>query len=131
MIKVGRLSSIPDGCFDFWSICALLSLRLNIGTTHSVCYASATLTHIEWCTLRLGTERDGINDLSKVARSCRILVRFCGSGLAYLETTTKEKFLSTDLTMEANRVTLLSFEVMSTIRMPHAGEQSFEVLDFE
>ncbi|KAG2738609.1 hypothetical protein P692DRAFT_20656222, partial [Suillus brevipes Sb2] len=48
-----------------------------------------------------------------------------GSGLPYLETTTKEKFLSIDLTMEANRVTLLSFEVMSTIRMPHAGEQSF------
>ncbi|KAG1748800.1 hypothetical protein EDD22DRAFT_917163 [Suillus occidentalis] len=63
-----------------------------------------------------------------------------GSGLPYLETTTEEKFLSTDLTMEANRVTLLSFEIMSSIRMPHAGEQSFveheliqgfEVLDFE
>jgi hypothetical protein len=63
-----------------------------------------------------------------------------GSGLPYLETITEEKFLSTDLTMEANRVTLLSFEITSTIRMPHAGEQSFvehkllqgfEVLDFE
>ncbi|KAG2337603.1 hypothetical protein BDR05DRAFT_952473 [Suillus weaverae] len=63
-----------------------------------------------------------------------------GSGLPYLETTTEEKFLSTDMSMDANRVTLLSFEVMSTIRMPHAGEQSFvehellqgfEVLDFE
>ncbi|KAG2745016.1 hypothetical protein P692DRAFT_201793581 [Suillus brevipes Sb2] len=63
-----------------------------------------------------------------------------GSGLPYLETTTEEKFLSTDLTMEANRVTLLSFEIKSTIRVPHTGEQSFveykilqgfEVLDFE
>ncbi|KAG1786436.1 uncharacterized protein HD556DRAFT_1049897 [Suillus plorans] len=63
-----------------------------------------------------------------------------GSGLPYLETTTEEKFLSTDMTMEVNRVTLLSFEVMDTIRMPNAGGQSFvehellqgfEVLDFE
>jgi hypothetical protein len=63
-----------------------------------------------------------------------------GSGLPYLETTTEEKFLSTDMTMEVNRVTLLSFEVMNTIGMPNAGEhsfvkhellQGFEVLDFE
>ncbi|KAG1756990.1 hypothetical protein EDB19DRAFT_1198 [Suillus lakei] len=63
-----------------------------------------------------------------------------GSGLPYIETITEEKFLATDITMEANRVTLLSFEFVSTITMPQAGEQSLvehkvvqsmEVLDFE
>ncbi|KAG1757003.1 hypothetical protein EDB19DRAFT_1655148 [Suillus lakei] len=62
-----------------------------------------------------------------------------GSGLPYLETTTEEKFLSTDMTMEGHRVTLLSYEVMRSITMSEAGEQSFEqelvqgfeVLDFQ
>ncbi|KAG1722953.1 hypothetical protein EDB19DRAFT_1765712 [Suillus lakei] len=61
-----------------------------------------------------------------------------GSGLPYLETTT-EKFLSTDMTMEGHRVALLSYEVMRSITMSEAGEQSFEqelvqgfeVLDFQ
>ncbi|KAG0695484.1 hypothetical protein DFH29DRAFT_1083340 [Suillus ampliporus] len=62
-----------------------------------------------------------------------------GSALPYLELTTEEKFIGTELTMEANRVTLLSFEVVSRSRILMAGMarkthevvQSIEVLDFE
>ncbi|KAG1842258.1 hypothetical protein DFJ58DRAFT_806637 [Suillus subalutaceus] len=62
-----------------------------------------------------------------------------GSGLPYIETITEEKFISSSMTMDANRVTLLCFAVVSSFGMPHAGEQSsveellqgFEVLDFE
>jgi hypothetical protein len=77
---------------------------------------------------------------SEFLPSSKLFLEPLGSGLPYIETITEEKFLSTDMTIHANRVTLLSFEVMSIISMPHAGEQSFveheflqgfEVLDFE
>ncbi|KAG2125471.1 hypothetical protein DEU56DRAFT_567452 [Suillus clintonianus] len=63
-----------------------------------------------------------------------------GSGLPYLETITKEKFVATDMNMEANRVTLMTFEMRRTITKPQAGQegsveftalQGFEVLDFQ
>jgi hypothetical protein len=67
-----------------------------------------------------------------------------GSGLPYLETTTQEKFLANDMTMEANRITLLSLEAVShycilivdmalikTQGDLHNISQSIEMLDFE
>ncbi|KAG1820257.1 uncharacterized protein BJ212DRAFT_1297702 [Suillus subaureus] len=61
-------------------------------------------------------------------------------GLPHLETITQQKFFATDMTMEADWVTLLALEVTSTITMPHGREQTFveheneqiiELLDFE
>lgn len=49
-----------------------------------------------------------------------------GSGLPYLETTTQEKFLANDMTMEANRITLLSLEAGNLRNI----SQSIEMLDF-
>ncbi|KAG2360895.1 NADP-dependent oxidoreductase domain-containing protein [Suillus spraguei] len=76
----------------------------------------------------------------EILPSSSLFVEPLGSGLPYIETTIEEKFLSTDMTMEANRVTFLIFEIMTTISMSQAGEQGiikrevlqgFEVLDFE
>lgn len=50
-----------------------------------------------------------------------------GSGLPYLETTSQEKFIANDMTMEANRITLLSLEVGDLRNIT----QSIETLDFE
>jgi hypothetical protein len=67
-----------------------------------------------------------------------------GAGLPYLETTSPEKFLANDMTMEANRITLLSLEAVSHHRILIVDmalittqsnllniSQSIEVLDFE
>ncbi|KAG2121444.1 hypothetical protein DEU56DRAFT_95880 [Suillus clintonianus] len=63
-----------------------------------------------------------------------------GSGLPYLETITEEKFVATDMNVEANRVTLLMFETGRTFTMSQSGQggpvkyenlQRFEVLDFQ
>jgi hypothetical protein len=40
---------------------------------------------------------------SEIVPNSGLFLEPLGSDLPYLETTTKEKFLSTDLTMEANR----------------------------
>ncbi|KAG1748360.1 uncharacterized protein EDB91DRAFT_1344906 [Suillus paluster] len=53
-----------------------------------------------------------------------------GSALPYLESTTEEKFLSHEMTLEANRVTLLSFEFLRTPEIS-GTVQKIEVLDFE
>lgn len=50
-----------------------------------------------------------------------------GLGLPYLETTSQEKFLASDITIEANRITLLSLEVGDLHNISH----SIEMLDFE
>ncbi|KAG2045298.1 hypothetical protein BDR03DRAFT_1086799 [Suillus americanus] len=50
-----------------------------------------------------------------------------GPGLPYLETISQEKFLASDMTMEANRIMLLSLEVGEL----HNVSQSIEMLDFE
>ncbi|KAG1777346.1 hypothetical protein EV702DRAFT_276208 [Suillus placidus] len=50
-----------------------------------------------------------------------------GLGLPYLETTSQEKFLASDITIEANRITLLSLEVGDLHNVSH----SIEMLDFE
>ncbi|KAG2121437.1 hypothetical protein DEU56DRAFT_834230 [Suillus clintonianus] len=64
-----------------------------------------------------------------------------GSGLPYIETITEEKFVATDMTMEANRITMLFFQVRRTLTFVHVGPggtvedrevlPGFEVLDFE
>ncbi|KAG2117749.1 hypothetical protein DEU56DRAFT_146364 [Suillus clintonianus] len=72
--------------------------------------------------------------------SSNLFLEPLGSGLPYLQTTTEEKFVATDMNMEANRVTLLMFEMRPTYTMSQSGHESivkcehlqrFEVLDFQ
>ncbi|KAG1732355.1 hypothetical protein EDB19DRAFT_2027004 [Suillus lakei] len=87
-----------------------------------------------------GTSRNQQLIEGEISPSSSLFSEPLGSGLPYIETITEEKFTASDIIMEANRVTLLSFEFVSTIVPSHAGEQSFikcgyehgfEVLDFE
>ncbi|KAG2099291.1 uncharacterized protein F5147DRAFT_839468 [Suillus discolor] len=50
-----------------------------------------------------------------------------GPGLPYIETISQEKFLANDMTVEANRITLLSLKGNSMYNV----SQSIEILDFE